>query len=300
MCARDGCAQIPPAPMIAPNNEDPLRQRSKRGERIWKDPLILIVVLVVAWLGVDAVLSLEPQCYDLAKYASDSKLQGECRPVLPGPLSIGIGLWLGENRDVVIAIAAVAAAVFAAALYGAMRSLGRIAGEQLADLDAVVRTSQETTAAAARSADVVIQLERSWLFIDKYRLSSDDAYATPNNWTIVLRWRNVGRAPAVVEEFILKIRDGDALPPSPDYSDASLIVCNAHAVMPGHAFVTQRVGPSAAIAMKNGKPVRFAVFGKLIYRQLSGARHSTGFALSVSPDAPTASVYRNDAYNYWS
>jgi hypothetical protein len=276
-----------------------LRQRSKRGERIWKDPLILIVVLVVIWLAVDAALSLAPHCYDLAKYASDSALRSECRPALPGPLSIGIWLWLGENRDAVIAIAALVVAVFAAALYGATRSLGRIANEQLAALDVVIETSKEAAAAAAKSADVVIRLERSWLFVDKYRLSSDDGYATPNNWTIVLRWRNVGRAPAVVEEFILKILDIDALPPMPDYSDASLIVCNAHAVMPGQVFVTQRVGPSSAIAMKNGKPVRFVTFGKITYRQLSGVRHSTGFALSVAPDRPGAGVYRNDAYNYW-
>ena len=276
-----------------------MRQRSKRGERIWKEPLILIVVVVGIWLGVDAVLSLEPKCYDLARYVADSKLQSECRPALPGPLSIGIRLWIVENRDVVIAIAAVVAAVFAAVLYGATRSLARLANEQLADLDVVIETSREAATAAARSAEVVIGLERSWLFVDKYRLSSDDGYKTPNNWTIVLRWRNVGRAPAVVEEFVLTIRDIDTLPPMPDYGDASLVVCNAHAVMPGQAFVTQRVGPSSAIAMKDGKPVHFVIFGKITYRQLSGTRHSTGFAMSVSPDRPTASVYRSDAYNYW-
>jgi len=276
-----------------------LPQRSKRVASVWKEPLILIVVLVVIWLGADALLSLEPRCYDLTKFATDATLQSECRPFLPGPLSIGIWLWLGANRDFVIALAAVVVAVFSMTLYGATRALGRIASEQLADLKMAIRASQEATDAAAKSAAIVIQLERSWLFIDKCRLGSDDGYQTSNNWTIVLRWRNVGRAPAIVEEFILKLGDSDALPPSPDYGAASLVVCNAHAVMPGQTFVTQRLGPSSAIAMKEGRPVQFVVFGKIIYRQLSGARHATGFALSVSPHAPTASIYRNDAYNYW-
>ncbi len=276
-----------------------MRQRSKRGEQAWKEPLILVVVLVVIWLGVDAALSLEPRCYDLAKYATDPELQSECRPFLPGPLSLGIRLWLGENRDFVLAIAAIAAAVFAAALYGATRSLWRVATEQLDDLKLAVLASQEAAASVAKSATVVIGLERSWLFVDKYRLSSDDGYRTPNNWTIVLRWRNVGRAPAIVEEFVLQIRDIDALPPTPDYRDASLVVCHAHAVTPDRTFVTQRVGPSSAIAMKEGRPVQFVIFGRIVYRQLSGARHATGFAMSVSPHAPTASLYRNDAYNYW-
>ena len=162
-----------------------------------------------------------------------------------------------------------------------------------------IAASQGATDAAARSAEIVIGLERAWLFIDKCRLASDDDYRTSNNWTIVLRWRNVGRAPAIVEEFILKLCDIDKLPTGPDYSDPSLVVCNAHAVMPGQTFVTQRLGPSSAIAMKEGEPVRVVLFGKILYRQLSGTRHATGFALSVSPEAPTASVHRNDAYNYW-
>jgi len=276
-----------------------LQQRSKRVASVWKEPLILIVVLVVLWLGADAILSLESRCYDLAKYATDATLQSECRPFLPGPLSIGVWLWLGANRDFVIAIAAVVVAVFSITLYGATRALGRVAGEQLADMKVAIAASQEATDAATRSAEIVIGLERAWLFIDKCRLASDDDYRTSNNWTIVLRWRNVGRAPAIVEEFILKLCDIDELPTVPDYSEASLVVCNAHAVMPGQTFVTQRLGPSSAIAMKEGEPVRFVLFGKIIYRQLSGARHATGFALSVSPHAPTASVYRNDAYNYW-
>jgi hypothetical protein len=276
-----------------------LQKRSKRVASVWKEPLILIVVLVVIWLGADAVLSLETRCYDLAKYATDATLQSECKPFLPGPLSIGIWLWLGANRDFVIAISAVVVAVFSMTLYGGTRALWRVANEQLDDMKMAIRASQEATEAAARSADIVIQLERSWLFIDRYRLTGDDGYQTSNNWTIVLRWRNVGRAPAIVEEFILKLCDIDVLPPHPDYSDASLVVCNAHAVMPGQTFVTQRLGPSPAIAMKEGEPVQFVIFGKIIYRQLSGGRHATGFAMSVSPHAPTASVYRNDAYNYW-
>ncbi len=273
-----------------------MTQRPRRADSVWKEPLILIVALVVIWLVADAILSLAPKCYDIANYAEHAS---ECRPYLPGPLSIGIWLWLGENRDFVIAIAAVVVAIFTAAIYGATRALWRVANEQLADLKGAIQASRDAANAAAKSADVVILLERSWLFIDRYRLSSDDGYKTPNNWTIVLRWRNVGRAPAIVEEFIMKICNGEALPPVPDYSDASLVVSHAHAVKPGQTFVTQRVGPAASIALKEGKPVNFVIFGKIIYRQLSGARHATGFAMSVSPHMPTASIYRNDAYNYW-
>ena len=273
-----------------------MTQRSRRADRIGKEPLVFIAALVVIWIAADAALSLDPRCYDIANLARNAS---GCRPFLPGPLSIGIRLWLGENRDFVVALAAVVIALFTIALYGATRGLWRAANAQRSDLEAAIQAFRDTAAAAAKSADVVILLERSWLFIDRCRLTSDDGYATPNSWAVVLRWRNVGRAPAIVEEFVLKIRDIDALAPTPDYSDAGLVVCHAHAVAPGQAFVTQRVGPSAAIAMKDGEAVHFVIFGKITYRQLSGARHVTGFALRVSPHAPTASVYRNDAYNYW-
>ncbi len=273
-----------------------LTQRPRRADRIGKEPLIFIVVLVAIWLVTDAALSLDPRCYDIANFARNA---GECHPFLPGPLTIGTRLWLGENRDFVVALAAVVIALFTIALYGATRGLWRAANAQRSDLEAAIQAFRDTAAAAAKSADVVILLERSWLFIDRYRLTSDDGYATPNSWTVVLRWRNVGRAPAIVEEFVLKISDIDALAPTPDYSSAGLLVCHAHAVAPGQTFVTQRVGPSPAIAMKDGKAVHFVLFGRITYRQLSGARHVTGFAMSVSPHAPTASVLRNDAYNYW-
>jgi hypothetical protein len=264
---------------------------------VWREPLLLIAAAVAAWLVVDAVSSLPVACRDVAHLA---ERLDQCTPTLPGPLSIGTWLWLGANRDFVIALAAIVAALFAAAIYGATRSFGRVAAEQLAALQDAIRASQAAAEAAVTSADGVALLERAWLFVDNYRLASEDRYRTPNSWTIVLRWRNVGRAPAIVDEFILKIEDAETLPQEPDYGDASLVVCNAHAVEPGHTFVTQRVGPSAAIAMKNGRPVEFVVFGKLVYRQLGGRRHATGFALRVAPQAPTASLYRSDAYNYWS
>jgi hypothetical protein len=273
-----------------------LAQRAPRVGSVWREPLLLVAAAVVAWLAADAVSSLSVVCRDVAHIGEHLD---QCTPALPGPLSVGAWIWLGANRDFVIALAAIVAALFAVATYGAMRSFGRFAAAQLVALEDAVRAAQASADAAATSATNVALLERAWLFVDNYRLASEDRYRTPNSWTIVLRWRNVGRAPAIVDEFVLKIEDADALPHAPDYAEASLVVCNAHAVEPGHTFVTQRVGPSAAIALKDGRPVEFVVFGKLVYRQLGGGRHATGFALRVSPLAPTASLYRSDAYNYW-
>ena len=273
-----------------------MAQRARRVGSVWREPLLLVAAVVVVWFAVDAVTSLPVVCRDVAHIADHL---AQCTPTLPGPLSIGAWLWLGQNRDFVIAVAAIVAALFTAVTYGAMRSFGRVGSEQLATLEDAVRASEAAAGAAATSAGTIALLERAWLFVDNYRLSSEDRYRTPNGWTIALRWRNVGRAPAIVDEFVLKLEDADTLPPEPDYADASLVVCNAHAVEPGHTFVTQRVGPTEAIATKNGRPVDFVVFGKLVYRQLGGARHTTGFALRVSPQAPTASLYRSDAYNYW-
>lgn len=273
-----------------------MAQRARRVGSVWREPLLLVAAAVVVWLAADAVSSLPVACRDVAHIGE--RLE-QCTPSLPGPLSIGTWLWLGANRDFVIALAAIVAALFVAATYGAIRSFGRFAAAQLASLENAVRASETAAGAAATSADAVALLERAWLFVDNYRLASDDRYRTPNSWTIVLRWRNVGRAPAIVDEFTLKIADADTLPPAPDYAEASLVVCNAHAVEPGHTFVTQRVGPGAAIATKEGRPVEFVVFGRLVYRQLGGGRHATGFALRVSPLAPTAALYRSDAYNYW-
>jgi hypothetical protein len=64
-------------------------------------------------------------------------------------------------------------------------------------------------------------------------------------------------------------------------------------------FETNEVGPARGTGTKNGQAIIFVLFGRLTYKDLSGAIHHTGFALEVSPHMPAFTPHHNPAYDYY-
>jgi hypothetical protein len=111
-----------------------------------------------------------------------------------------------------------------------------------------------------------------------------------NAFFVRLKWKNVGGAPAVIEDCVVLCDDLERLPEQPEYAAAVAIECPRN-LAPGGAFETKGFGPAVggvhgeARAVKNGVPVRVMVYGRLTYRDPAGRAHSTGFSMEVSPDA---------------
>jgi hypothetical protein len=118
-----------------------------------------------------------------------------------------------------------------------------------------------------------------------------------NGWFVKLDWRNVGRAPAIIEDCVVRCADADRLSSEPDYAQGVTIACPPW-LASGEAFQTLGVGPPADRSVRNGEPVRVAVVGRLVYRDQDGVRHETGFSLAVSPDGATTRRLTNSAYDY--
>ena len=128
--------------------------------------------------------------------------------------------------------------------------------------------------------------ERPWLFLEGATVSRRELPnqpIVPNDWYIKLRWKNVGRSPALIERCEFKLVDKEAIPTQPDYSNSADLMTVAMAA-PDTTFETNEIGPGRGIGItKDGKPVFFVFFGRLTYKELSGTVHHTGFAVEVSP-----------------
>lgn len=159
--------------------------------------------------------------------------------------------------------------------------------------------------AAKQSADAAVtsinDLERPWLFVEGVRVTRrEGAPIQPNlenNWFVSFNWKNVGRAPAIIKSCIFKIEDRDNLADRPDYSNASCLNCT-QTISSGGDFETNKVGPGDA-RTKNGVAIRYVIYGKLNYKDLSGKEHNTGFAVEVSAHLPASSTYENEYYEYY-
>ncbi|HKA75486.1 MAG TPA: hypothetical protein VKD19_00110 [Pseudolabrys sp.] len=154
-----------------------------------------------------------------------------------------------------------------------------------------------------RQVQALTDLERPWLFMEKARVERREGPPINprlfNNWYISFYWRNVGRAPALIEECTVKIESTDMLPNIPDYANASQLICPS-TVAKDIEFETNQIGPADPKRTKDGKAVNLTVYGRLTYKGLGGNLHHTGFAVDVSPHLPAFSTHaKNKKYEYY-
>jgi len=185
------------------------------------------------------------------------------------------GTFLDANGNTIAALSTLVIAVFA---YFSWNSTNKL-----------WKSTNELTRAT-------IGLERPYLFVDRVHIKRDSGPGDINAWFIRFKFRNVGRAPAEINECKIGIRDKDLLEDEPDYTDAADMPF-VQILAPNRTFWTQAMGPSAPIRMKEGKAVQFVVFGKIKYKDLMGNDHETRFSAEVSPNMPVSSVLNKQAYN---
>lgn len=164
------------------------------------------------------------------------------------------------------------------------------------------QATNQLRAIGERQAEALTDLERPWLFMEAVRVERREGAPInpriPNNWYISFKWRNVGRAPALIEDCIIKIEPTELLPEIPNYTNASPLSCPS-TVAKDVEFETGQVGPGEEKGVKDGEPVNLTIYGRLTYKELGGKLHHTGFAMDVSPHLPAASTHRNKRYEYY-
>jgi hypothetical protein len=138
--------------------------------------------------------------------------------------------------------------------------------------------------------------ERPWLFFLGATVRRRSAPDIPNDWFIKLRWKNVGRSPAMIERCEFKLTDKNVIPAEPDYSQSFDLTTPAMAAQDTE-FETSEVGPRPQAA--GDTPIQYVFFGRLTYRSLEGTLHHTGFAVEVSPNISAFVAHNNKAYDYY-
>src|SRR5271170_2169488 len=87
------------------------------------------------------------------------------------------------------------------------------------------RLTRIAAKAAQRSAAVseraLVELERPWLFLESAEVTRRAPPDVPNAWYVSLKWKNVGRTPAIDIQCTFKIEDENTLPKLPDYNNLS-------------------------------------------------------------------------------
>jgi hypothetical protein len=141
--------------------------------------------------------------------------------------------------------------------------------------------------------------ERPWLFLEGANVRLRDprtATIIQNNWFISLRFENVGRSPAIVTDCICKIAEMSSLGEFPDYSGGFQVGVQ-RTISVGETVETDETGPAPTRTNQRGPELVF--FGKMVYSELNGKLHNTGFALRVSPFMPATVQYGNKNYDYY-
>jgi hypothetical protein len=141
--------------------------------------------------------------------------------------------------------------------------------------------------------------ERPWLFLESSSVRLRDprtATVIQNNWFIKLHFTNVGRSPAIVIDCICKIVEMSTLGKLPDYGGAFQLGLQ-RTIGVGETVETEETGPAPIQTNRQGAELVF--FGKLVYSELNGKMHSTGFALRVAPFMPATVQYNNRNYDYY-
>ena len=245
---------------------------------------VFLIISLLIMLAVDIGVAAQVEKYEIDTYSNYHQKDKYQSPTLQGPFIIGAKdaiLWfLGfaeRNDKAITALSTLGIFIFTVILAIATHQLRIIADRQI---------------------ESQIQMERPWLIIDAAKVRRpDQPPPIANYWYVSFRWRNVGRAPAIVEECVVKIVALDELPAIPDYTKASPLVCN-RTVRAGSTCMTGEVGPDPKSFFKNEKPLRIIIFGRLTYKSLSGATHYTGFAEEISTYLPCYGGYTNKAYQY--
>src|SRR6266851_5756876 len=206
--------------------------------------------------------------------------------------SLTIATWVLAYATIFLFIAA----AIQAALFVWQLSLIRIS---LKDAKIAAEAARDAAEAATVQAKVaersLTELERPWLFLEGATVIRRDLpgqQLIPNNWFIKLHWKNVGRAPALIEDCLFQIVPKASITNEPVYDKRSGISC-PRTVAVGETIETFQVGPAP------GKNEILVFYGRITYTELSGKRHETGFAVEVSPHMPACSPHNNDKYDYY-
>ena len=71
--------------------------------------------------------------------------------------------------------------------------------------------------AASIAEKALLHIERPWMFVETFNVRRENKWGEPK-WYISLKWKNVGRTPAIIKKCKIKFYPKNTMPDTPDYS----------------------------------------------------------------------------------
>lgn len=241
-----------------------------------------IAVLAIAiWIQVGIESSLIPKYGDICT-KNEYTGQKECATYH----IVFVSLWylakfFDDHAGAIAALATVFIGFFTFTLYKATDQLKSISERQI---------------------QALTDLERPWIFIQQTHLErreDDGGPIIPNYFWISFVCKNVGRAPAIIEECFVKIHDKKTISKIPDYSEPRIHLRCPATVAVGIEFETSSFGPPSQPDIAEADVIFYVIFGKITYKELNGTIHHTGFSVEVSPHMAASTSHPNPAYDYY-
>jgi hypothetical protein len=142
-----------------------------------------------------------------------------------------------------------------------------------------------------RTLEHMENTERPYIFIYEVIIKP-----IPDTWILNFKFKNFGKTPAIIQKCIAQVINKEKLPSTPDYRDTQKIL-HSQTLASDKTCITGIIGPPAN-KNPNIAPV-YIVFGRIIYKDLTGKPHKTGFAVEVYSTKPPRSIpYNNPKYEY--
>jgi hypothetical protein len=249
-----------------------------RFRRLWRNQTYCgLVILAIA---VFALAFAIPE----SQQPSEDQAASHARAEKELPTAGWIGRMVGKTFDDPIAFFTLVLAISTLGLW-------RVTQNGLSAQSRDTRRSLRIADRQARTAErALIELERPWVFLQGATIRRRDLHGTgitPNYFWVKLRWKNIGRAPALIEECLFQFVYKDQLPPEPLYRKEAGFSCPRSVTVDGE-IDTNEIGPPS------GENRIYVLYGRLAYKELNGTIRHTGYAIEISPHIAAFSPYGGD------
>jgi hypothetical protein len=218
-------------------------------------------------------------------------------------LQAGIGDFIHQNRDDIIAVSTLVVAIFTGTLWWVTWGMVRIAKDQQIDTKLALEVAKQSADAATKSANAVLGVELPRFTVSRIYLNKieEDIRVAIQDGFPIFYFVNEGRTSAEVIAESVDWEVCEILPAEPMYGRASMARLGT-IIQPGEEYITKR-RHGVALALSEVDAVvtnksRLWVYGRIVYRDFIGNIKHKRFCCRLIVLSHTGGFYQQGPPQY--